>query len=76
MNNNFRARALYQEKDKSWYLDIIPPFYVNGSVVIQDGTLFFPKAFNSKEEAYEMARRYLAEIGIKQEIINNKIDYQ
>ncbi len=76
MNNNFRVRALYQEKDKGWYLDIVPPLYMNGAVVIQDGTLYFPKAFSSKEEAYEMAKKYLAQIGINQEIINNKIDYE
>ena len=76
MSNNIRVNAKYQEKDKKWYLDIIPPLYLNGNLVIQDGTLYFKQTFNSKEEVYEMAKRYLTSIGISQEIINDKIDYE
>jgi hypothetical protein len=76
MNSNIRVRAKFQESDQSWYLDIIPPIYLNGAVVIQEGTLYFPKPFNSKEQAYEMARSYLKAIGINREVIDSRIDYE
>lgn len=74
--NNIRVRATYQEIDKKWYLDIVPPIRFNGEVVIQEGTLYFRQTFNSQNEAYEFAKAYLVSIGISQEVINNKVDYE
>lgn len=76
MTNNIRVVAKYQGVDDSWYLDIVPSLYLNGNLVIQDGTLYFKQTFTSKEQAYDFAKSYLLSIGYSQEIINNKIDYE
>jgi len=76
MINNYKVRATYQASDKGWYLDIVPPLYLNGNLVVQDGTHYFKQVFLSKEHCYEFAKRYLVSKGINQEIINNKTDYE
>lgn len=76
MKNNIKVKATYNEKDKSWYLDITPPIYMNGSVIVQEGILYFPTPYYSKEEAYETGKSYLRYIGINEEIIDNKLDYE
>jgi hypothetical protein len=75
MSNDFRVKTIFQESDKKWYLDIIPPVYMVGATVVQEGTLYFKKGFNSKEEAHDMARNYLAYLGIQKNIIE-KINYE
>lgn len=76
MNNNIIIRTNYQKSDKKWYLNIVPPIYLNGKVVVQEGTLYFKQIFDSQKEAYEFAKDYLISIGISQEIANNKVDYK
>lgn len=76
MNNNIRVVAKYQGVDDSWYLDIIPPFYLNGNLVVQDGTLYFKQTFTSKEKAYDFAKSYLLSVGVSQETINTGVDYE
>ncbi len=73
---NIRLRAKLNPVDNKWYLDIIPPVYMNGAVVIQEGALYFPTPYSSQEEAYEVGRTYLKYIGITKEIIDNKVNYE
>ena len=73
---NILLRAKLNQTDNKWYLDIIPPIYMNGAVVVQEGTLYFPTPYNFQEEAYQVGKAYLACIGINKEIIDSKIDYE
>lgn len=76
MTNNIKVRALYQESNKGWYLDITPPLHFSGGTATQDGTLYFENVFDSKEQAYEQARKELLSRGVPQEIIDSRIDYE
>jgi len=73
---NILLKARLNKSDDKWYLDIIPPIYMNGAVVTQKGTIYFPIPYATQEEAYQVGRTYLSYLGITKEIIDNKIDYE
>lgn len=74
MANNIKVNTKPQP-DGTWYVDIVPPIYLSGSVAVTGGTLYFPKPFSSQEEAYEMAKTYLIALGISQETIDTHVDF-
>ena len=73
---NIKLRTKQDKEKGGWYLDIIPPIYMEGNMVIEPGKLYFQLKFPSQEDAYNFGRKYLSEnLKVAKEAID-KITYE
>lgn len=74
--NNFLVKAVFRNKENYWVLDISLPMYFDGGKPIKLRPLEVLKSFESKEDAYSFAKKYLSQIGISSEILEKHVTYE